>query len=304
MLLSKKILLTTTALAALFAASCTEDSGFVLPGDIDADSATLAAAPLLTDEGAVWSMGGDIILDKASPEHLQLAADLDESAEGSTGSLARTDAMRYVVVPAWPKGVVNYTMTGFTAAEQTIIKQAMTTISSYAKVTYTPVKKGGAYVYAISKIKSTTIGGQSTIGYSTQSYCQLSQVIYGTVVHEFLHGLGFGHEHQRYDRDSYVTINTANINPQYVSQLQKIPQFTTQQITTITNGRRVVTTNQIPYTSTLSTYDYNSIMHYPANAFAKSASLATINAKGKTIGNRTAMSAADIAALKAVYGAR
>nr|ALA65674.1 astacin-like protein [Physocyclus mexicanus] len=43
----------------------------------------------------------------------------------------------------------------------------------------------------------------------------------GGVVHELVHALGFGHEHQRSDRDSYVKINWNNINTETYPQFEK-----------------------------------------------------------------------------------
>jgi len=34
------------------------------------------------------------------------------------------------------------------------------------------------------------------------------------VVHELIHALGFGHEHQHADRDGYIEVFMQNVNPQ------------------------------------------------------------------------------------------
>merc|ERR1712227_1086419 len=49
----------------------------------------------------------------------------------------------------------------------------------------------------------------------------------GIIIHEFMHALGFIHEHQRPDRDPYVTIYEENLlNSNASSQFDPIPADT------------------------------------------------------------------------------
>ena len=68
----------------------------------------------------------------------------------------------------------------------------------------------------------------------------------GTAVHEFLHAIGMFHEHSRPDRDSYVSVDYSRINSANWDQFDK----------------------NIGYDTYSTTYDYYSIMHYGASAFA------------------------------------
>ena len=52
------------------------------------------------------------------------------------------------------------------------------------------------------------IGGQQIMSLDSSCYNNGQP---GTVLHEFMHALGFYHEQSRYDRDNHVTINWSNI---------------------------------------------------------------------------------------------
>ncbi|KAI7807192.1 putative meprin A subunit beta-like, partial [Triplophysa rosa] len=76
-----------------------------------------------------------------------------------------------------------------------------------------------------------------------------------TVEHQFLHALGFYHEHTRYDRDDYVTIKHENIKAGYEREFNK-------------RSENVSSVQGTPY-------DYMSLMHYGKASYS--------NGNGSTI---------------------
>nr|CAD7403034.1 unnamed protein product [Timema poppensis] len=108
---------------------------------------------------------------------------------------------------------------------------------------------------------------------------------FGTIQHEFLHALGFWHEHTRPDRDRYVRIIWQNILPgreaNFESRTTQESQF-----------------EGLPY-------DYDSVMHYRSIAFSKDKMSVTILPYDNTafwrMGQRKRYSYYDLAKLNRLY---
>jgi hypothetical protein len=122
------------------------------------------------------------------------------------------------------------------------------------------------------------ISGAQTINLS--SACST-----GNVRHEIGHALGFHHEQTREDRDNYVRILWDNIQSGFEHNFDK---------------------NDGDSNTDIGAYDFASIMHYALNAFSKNG-MNTIEPKkpipaGVVVGQRTAPSAGDVAAVRDQYG--
>ena len=106
---------------------------------------------------------------------------------------------------------------------------------------------------------------------------------FASTVHEIGHVLGFWHEQSRPDRDKYVNIHRENIWPGYEPNFDK---------------ETAVNSLGVPY-------DFNSIMHYSASAFAKG-DTNTISTKEKDIpfGRAPELSPLDIKQTNLLYKTR
>lgn len=105
----------------------------------------------------------------------------------------------------------------------------------------------------------------------------------GTSVHELGHALGMSHEQSRKDRDEYVKVAWSNIQPAYASNYDKNDQ-------------------------SVGGYNFGSIMHYDAFAFAIDASKPTMTEVGghaghtaNELGNRVGLSTGDVSLLELMY---
>ena len=128
----------------------------------------------------------------------------------------------------WHKCIVPYTFNeGFTNEEKETIKKYMNTITEASKTNTSD--QGIKFIDKTNEIEfiafnknmdnescgnaklSKRLGGQSI---NLSSRCITESV----VIHEIMHSLGFIHEHNRSDRDTYIIINYDNILDGYKDQ--------------------------------------------------------------------------------------
>jgi meprin B len=189
----------------------------------------------------------------------------------------------------WANGVVPYEIqSSYPTTVKNLFQEAMRTIEDKTKVngkaciTFKPRSGESAYVRFENGNGCHTpvgyIGRKSsvTIGHG----CERK----GTIMHELLHALGFWHEQSRTDRDKYVTIHLENVQKGHEGNFNKYP---------------------VGYIDMLGQpYDYDSVMHYSAYAFAIDRSKPTIVPKqsGAQIGQRTHLCTIDIREIQLLYG--
>jgi len=192
----------------------------------------------------------------------------------------------------WPNGIVYYRISSaFPSTTHATIVTAMREIESNTKhgstycVRYVERTTQHDYIY----IQKNT-GCHSKIGknggaqeLSLGSGCEGK----GTIMHELNHALGFWHEQNRYDRDTYVSIHQSNIAQAHWHDFTKH------------------STHDMDLLG--SPYDFGSIMHYGAYTFAVDKSHPSISPKpgkavGETMGQRLAMSTNDVSRIQKLYG--
>ena len=142
----------------------------------------------------------------------------------------------------WTNGVVYYVFeSAVTSANRQNWRDAAAAWSATAALTFTEGVGVGNYIYVQNSSGNNSyvgmIGGQQIMNIHNWTYRYI-------VAHEIGHALGLIHEHQRSDRDSYVSISWSYVQNGYESNFQ-----------TSTS-------------TTYATYDFDSVMHYDKCAFS------------------------------------
>jgi hypothetical protein len=221
---------------------------------------------------------GDIILGPASRFESNPVARLLPVDRDATTNAVAIDGASF----RWGSSIIRYVLPT-NHPQLADIQAAIRTVQLQTNLCMLPRTTQAAYAQFVSASGcSSFVGRQGARQNITIGGCSR-----GSIVHEIFHAAGLFHEQSREDRDQFVIVNLANVQP----------------------GRENNFTRSVNGASDIGTYDYASIMHYSSTAFSVNGQpTITIRRPPGTantvIGQRTAPSARDIAAINTLYPTR
>ncbi|ABL64126.1 Dot/Icm T4SS effector Zinc-dependent metalloprotease LegP [Chlorobium phaeobacteroides] len=225
-----------------------------------------------TDVDGMAMFEGDIILGKV--------ADVDSKTEQRKREIQQGVTLRGITITGakyrWPNCKVPYTI-DTALPNQSRVTDAIAHWEAKTKFRFILRTNANASSYPDWVTFRSGSGCSSYVGkQGGQQYINLaSGCSKGNTIHEIGHTIGLWHEHSREDRNAFVTIHWDKIIAGYEHNFNQ----------------------QISDGDDVGAYDYGSIMHYPRTAFSTDGSeTITPTDPSASIGQRTALSAGDIAA--------
>jgi len=252
------------------------DSGFIF----DRNGQAIEIDYQVHDGLAIWQ--GDIIVGRAD----EIANSVDELLERNRPE--RTDLARargaYIngFTFRWVAGVVPYEIDGSLPNQSRVINAISIVERQTPGVTFVPRSGQADYVRFVPEVGDACLSSVGRVG-GLQHIRLTDDCDAGNTVHEIGHALGMFHEHSRCDRDTYVTINLANIDNEWWDQFYR---------------HCTDATDDGPY-------DEGSIMHYGPKAFSNNDQPTIVSLRGRDadMGQRNGMGPSDVQTIRLLYGA-
>lgn len=212
---------------------------------------------------------------------------LGEVDDFTAVQLGEREPDRGAAVPnmQWPNATLVY---AFDPALSQVMRDAtanaMSTLHARAGINFVERTNEKDYVYIAPSAKAGLCASELGRRGGKQQLVLGAGCDFGRhITHELCHALGLYHEQSRSDRDLYVNVIWENIADGAQSQFQTFVELKWPGVN-------------------LGQYDFDSIMHYSGEAFAKAPGLYTLTKKdGTPIDYNQSLSAGDISALQALY---
>lgn len=194
-------------------------------------------------------------------------------------------------VAKWPRGVVPYRFgaTAPTSEAKTLFREACrmwedklgNNAAGRKFVSFVEVASAGSLFLTVTRWDQRL--NQASTGAVSSAFVKIGILDRGSLVHELGHVLGLVHEHQRHDRDQFITCNALALQN--------------------SNFRKHSTAEDTVRTA----YDFGSIMHYPRRVQLPGGGIGEMTPKAQfqmhaaSMGQRTGPSENDVAAVKLIY---
>ncbi|GMT20073.1 hypothetical protein PFISCL1PPCAC_11370, partial [Pristionchus fissidentatus] len=186
------------------------------------------------------------------------------------------------IAKLWPSGKIPYAISPhYSSHERALLARAVKAYHEKTCIRFVPRAAGETDYLFIGKVDGcfSEVGRTSGVQVlSLDNGC----MEYATIIHEMMHVVGFYHEHERWDRDSFIDIIWQNIDKGALDQFGKVDLSKTSYY-----GQ---------------SYDYKSILHYDSLAFSKNGFPTMLpKARASTIGNAKDFSDVDLAKINRMY---